>query len=52
MGDGGVDGAVEPYNYAPYMGLSTQFKFPLGEVGLTIDRCSREGDIPWKSRFQ
>ena len=22
MGDGGVD--VEPYNYAPYMGLSTQ----------------------------
>ena len=53
MGDGGV----EPYNYAPYMGLSTQFyrtnppSFPLGEVGLTIDRCIRpEGDIPWKSR--
>ena len=23
MGDGGVD-RVEPYNYAPYMGLSTQ----------------------------
>ena len=37
---------VEPYNYAPYMGLSTQFigQIPhhsphLPEVGLTIDRC-------------
>ena len=57
MGMGAWTG-VEPYNYAPYMGLSTQFyrtnppSFPLGpgEVGLTIDRCIREGDIPWKSR--
>ena len=23
---------------------------PRGEVGLTTDRCIREGDIPWKSR--
>ena len=40
---------VEPYNYAPYMGLSTQYyrtnppSFPylpkVGEVGHTIDRC-------------
>ena len=47
---------IEPYNYAPYYGAKYTIyrtnppSFSLGEVGLTIDRCIREGNIPWKSR--